>query len=70
MKYPVVIMQGPTSFGAMVPDLPGVYAVGETIEETQDLIAGAMVMHIRALVADDEPVPQPSRGMHVVEIAI
>ena len=70
MKYPVVITQGPTSFGAIVPDLPGVYAVGETMEETRDLIAGAIVMHIRALVADNEPVPGPSIGMQVVEVAI
>jgi len=48
MKYPVVISRGPTSYGAMVPDLPGVYAVGETAEETRELIAGAIVMHIRA----------------------
>ena len=41
MKYPVVISRGPTSYGAMVPDLPGVYAVGETAEETRELIAGA-----------------------------
>jgi len=54
----------------MVPDLPGVYAVGETAEETRELIAGAIVMHIRALVADNEPVPEPSIGMQLIEITI
>lgn len=42
----------------MVPDLPGVYAVGETAEETRELIA------------DNEPVPEPSIGMQLIEITI
>ena len=39
MKYAVVIERGPTSFGASVPDLPGCFAVGETLEEAERLIA-------------------------------
>ena len=30
MRYMVVIEEGPSSYGAFVPDLPGCIAVGET----------------------------------------
>ncbi len=30
MRYMVVLEQGPTSYGAYVPDLPGCVAAGET----------------------------------------
>ena len=33
MRYMVVIEEGPTSFGAYVPDLPGCIAVGESSQE-------------------------------------
>jgi predicted RNase H-like HicB family nuclease len=38
MKYAVVIECRPTSYGASVPDLPGCFAVGETLEEVERLI--------------------------------
>ena len=30
MRYLVVVVEGPTSFGAYVPDLPGCVAAAET----------------------------------------
>jgi predicted RNase H-like HicB family nuclease len=68
MKYQALIVKGPTSYGAMVPDLPGVYAVGETAQETRERITGAIDLHIRGLIADGEPVPQPSIA-ELVEVA-
>ena len=38
MQYLVVIEQGPSSFGAYVPDLPGCVAVGESRAEVTQLI--------------------------------
>jgi predicted RNase H-like HicB family nuclease len=69
VKYQVVIVKGPSSYGAMVPDLPGVYAVGKTANETRERIAGAIDLHIRGLIADGEPVPPPSVA-ELVEVAI
>ena len=54
----------------MVLDLPGVYAVGATVEETRARLAGAIEMHIRVLRADNETVPEPSQGMELLEIAV
>ena len=42
MRYLVVVEQGPTSFGAYVPDLPGCVAAGETKAEALKLIREAI----------------------------
>jgi predicted RNase H-like HicB family nuclease len=59
MEYLVIVEQGDTSFGAYVPDLPGCVAVGETRDETMDLIREAIEMHIESLRENGEPVPAP-----------
>jgi predicted RNase H-like HicB family nuclease len=59
MEYVVIIEQGPTSFGAYVPDLPGCVAAGETRDETVQLIREAIELHIEALRESGESVPQP-----------
>lgn len=59
MEYVVIVEQGDTSFGAYVPDLPGCVAVGETREETMQLIREAIELHIESLQENGEPVPVP-----------
>jgi predicted RNase H-like HicB family nuclease len=49
MRYMVVIEQGPNSFGAYVPDLPGCIAAGETELEVLKLIQEAIEFHLDAL---------------------
>jgi len=46
MRYRVVIEEGSSSFGAYVPDLPGCIAVGETKQETLQLIREAIEFHL------------------------
>jgi predicted RNase H-like HicB family nuclease len=46
MRYMVVIEQGPESFGAYVPDLPGCIAAGETKQEVMRLIREAIQFHL------------------------
>ena len=38
MKYTVIYEKGPTSWGAYVPDLPGVITIGDSREEVEGLI--------------------------------
>jgi predicted RNase H-like HicB family nuclease len=59
MEYVVILEQGSTSFGAYVPDLPGCVAVGESREETMQLIREAIELHIENLRENGEPVPDP-----------
>ena len=68
MQYLVVIEQGPNSFGAYVPDLPGCIAAGETHEEVAALIQEAIKLHIEDLKAHGQQVPiahTSSRLVHV-----
>ncbi len=57
--YLAVIEEGPSSFGAYSPDLPGVVAVGETRQECEQLIGEAIAFHIEGLIELGEPIPQP-----------
>jgi predicted RNase H-like HicB family nuclease len=68
MRYVVVIEQGPTSFGAYVPDLPGCVAVGDTREEVTQLIHEAIEFHLDGLKADGHPIPQPHSTVEIVEV--
>lgn len=68
MQYLVVIEQGPTSYGAYVPDLPGCVAAGETREEVAALIHEAIEFHIEGLKAEGQPVPQPHSSSELVSI--
>lgn len=52
---PVVIERGPTSWGAFVPAVPGVFAVGSTRAEVETLIAEALALHLEVL--HDEVAP-------------
>lgn len=60
MDYVVIYEKGDTSYGAYVPDLPGCFAIGETLEEVQTLIKEAIEFHIEGLQEDGEVVPKPS----------
>ncbi len=60
MKYPVVFELSSTGYGAYVPDLPGCVAVGASLDETRELIAGAIAMHLAGMREDGDPIPEPS----------
>jgi predicted RNase H-like HicB family nuclease len=68
MRYLVVVEQGPASFGAYVPDLPGCVAAGETKAEALKLIREAIEMHINALRNQGREVPKPTSLSEVVEV--
>lgn len=57
--YLVVIEEGPTSFGAYVPDLPGIAVAAETREECEALVREAIAFHVEGLVKAGQDVPQP-----------
>ena len=59
-EYAVVFEQGESNLGAWVPDIPGCVAVGDTIEEVEREIRGAIEFHIESLRMHNEPVPLPS----------
>jgi predicted RNase H-like HicB family nuclease len=68
MRYLVVVEEGPTSFGAYVPDLPGCIAVGESREEVLTSIHHAIELHLEDLKEDGQPIPPPSSSSEVVDV--
>jgi len=70
MQYLVVIEQGPSSFGAYVPDLPGCVAVGESRVEVTRLIHEAIQFHLEGMKEDGLPIPQPHSYGEFVEAGV
>jgi predicted RNase H-like HicB family nuclease len=67
MRYAVVIEKGETSYGVYVPDLPGCIAVGESLEETKQLIQEAIAFHLEGLQEEGSSIPQPVSICEYVE---
>lgn len=62
--YPAFIVQdedeAAEGFGAVFPDLPGCVSAGKTVEETAEMAAEALALHIEGMVEDGLPLPPPS----------
>ena len=58
-RFLVVIEKANGNYSAFAPDLPGCVATGETPQEAEEAMYGAIEMHVKGLVADGLPVPEP-----------
>jgi len=68
LKYMIVVEEGPSSFGAHAPDLPGCIAAGSTREEAIQLIQEAIELHLQDLKDQGRPIPEPSSSGEFVEV--
>lgn len=58
MRYPVIVHKDPKSdYGVTVPDLPGCFSAGETLDEALEQAVEAIECHLEGLLLDNEPVP-------------
>ena len=58
--YPVVIHKGEgTDYGVTVPDLPGCFSAGETMQKALEAAREAIAAHIEGMLIDRERVPAP-----------
>jgi predicted RNase H-like HicB family nuclease len=65
MRYPVVIHKDTDSdYGVTVPDLPGCFSAGETVDDALVQVVEAIETHIEGLLLDGEPVPAPQTIEH------
>ena len=61
MIYPVVIHKDPTSdYGVTVPDLPGCFSAGTTMEDALTQAVEAIECHLEGLLSDGAPILLPS----------
>lgn len=59
MRYPIVIHKDEgSSYGVLVPDLPGCFSGGESLEEALAAAEEAILSHIEVLLMDGESVPK------------
>jgi len=62
MRYPIAIEVGdkPHAYGVVVPDLPGCFSAGDSLEEALSNAQEAMLLHLEGLLDDQKAVPNPS----------
>jgi predicted RNase H-like HicB family nuclease len=61
MKYPIYIEKDKDSdYGVTVPDLPGCFSAGVSIEDAIKNAEEAILTHVEGLLMDDEVIPNPS----------
>ncbi len=69
-SYAVVYEKGPVSWGAYLPDLPGLVATADTLEEVQKLIQEGLQFHLESMLEDGDPIPEPASQVGVLETDI
>jgi predicted RNase H-like HicB family nuclease len=67
-QYVIVIERAGSNYSAYVPDLPGCVATGATPEETESEIRAAIDFHIRGMLEDGLPIPEPTSTTRTVEV--
>jgi predicted RNase H-like HicB family nuclease len=62
MRYPILIEEGTekAAFGVVVPDLPGCFSAGDTLDEALEAAKEAAAAWIDAALDRGMPVPPPS----------
>ncbi len=68
-EYTVIYEEGPTSWGAYVPDLPGCMAVGDTRQEVEHLIREGIRLYMETLRERGQPIPEPRSQSGKVSVA-
>ena len=68
MTYLIVYEKSNSGWGAYAPDLPGLGVVGQTLEETKQLIREAVEFHLESLREHGEPIPNPSTETEYITV--
>lgn len=59
--YTALLRKEPNSdFGVDFPDFPGCITAGRTLDEARRMAGDALDLHIRGMIEDREPIPDPS----------
>jgi predicted RNase H-like HicB family nuclease len=62
MRYPIAIEVGDKrhAYGVVVPDLPGCFSAGDTLEEALSNAQEAILLHLEGLLDEKRLIPKPS----------
>ena len=70
MQFLVVVVKGPKSFRAHVPDLPGCVAAAETRDEVLELAGEAIKSHLQDLREQKKLIPVPTAFSAMIEVMV
>jgi predicted RNase H-like HicB family nuclease len=60
VKYPIVIHKDANSdYGVTVPDLPGCFSAGRTLDEAMAMAQEAIELHLEGLIEEELGIPKP-----------
>lgn len=68
-EYTVVYERAGDNYSAYVPDLPGIVAAADTVEETRALIQEAIELYFETLRSEGLPIPEPSSCSDRIAVA-
>jgi predicted RNase H-like HicB family nuclease len=62
MRYPIAIEAGDArhAYGVVVPDLPGCFSAGDTLDEALMNAQEGILLHLEGLLDDGKPLPKAS----------
>ena len=62
MQYPIAIETGGEkhAYGVVVPDLPGCFSAGDTLDEALTNARETILLHLEGLLDESLPFPKPS----------
>jgi predicted RNase H-like HicB family nuclease len=61
MRYPIILHTDDNQqFGVTVPDLPGCFSHGDSVENAVDNAREAILFHAKGLIADKHTIPPPT----------
>ena len=62
MYYPIAIEPGDDThaFGVVVPDLPGCFSAGDTLDEAMENAREAVALWVETAIDSDRAIPKPS----------
>ncbi len=66
--YTIVVERAEGNYSAYAPDLPGVVAAGDTIEETEQLMREAIRLYLEELRAAGAPFPESTSIARTVDV--
>lgn len=67
-QYTIVVERAEGNYSAYAPDVPGVVAAGDTVEETERLMREAIALYLEELRAAGEAIPEPTSITRIVEV--
>ena len=66
--YTIVVERAEGNYSAYAPDLPGVVAAADTVDETERLMRETIALYLEELRAAGEPIPEPTSVARTIDV--